>query len=270
MKLVFPNGEVDQVTLKRGENVVGSGDDCDVVIKQEGIAEHHAQITLAGTKAMIGVRDATNITRVNGTLVAARTPINPGDALLFARVQCQVVGVTGTQPAVPAPEPKAAPKPKNEASQTVVRAAIPKFVLRGVSGTTFGKNFPLHASQVIGRHSECDICLPADEVSRRHAKVIVSPTGLEVEDLGSSNGTFVNGERVTKGPLKPGDELKLDTVRFLVQAPGMEAPKPNKTAQRAAVPEEPEVPKSSGARWAIIAVLVIAGAILGLKLSGNI
>ncbi|MEM6937340.1 MAG: FHA domain-containing protein [Pseudomonadota bacterium] len=268
MKLVFPNGESEQVELKPGENVVGSDDDCQVVLKQEGIAGHHAQITVADGSAMIGVRDATNITRVNGTLVAARTPIKAGDALLFGSIQCQVVGAEGQQAAPPPPEPEPVRKPKNEASQTVMRAAIPKYLLRGVSGSTFGKNYPLHTDQVIGRHSDCDICLPNDEVSRRHAKILVTPTGLFVEDLESSNGTFVNGERVTKAELKAGDELKLDMVRLLVQMPGVDAAKPKNTAERTAVPEEPA--KSSSARWAIIMVLVIAAAVLGLKLSGMI
>ncbi|MFK7956102.1 MAG: FHA domain-containing protein [Lysobacterales bacterium] len=270
MKLVFPNGESEQVTLKQGENVVGSDDGCDVVLKLDGIAADHALITISGNGGIIAVKDATNITRVNGTLVVARTPVKAGDALLFSAVQCQVVGAEGQVAAAPPPAPEASAKPKNEASQTIIRAAIPKFLLRGVSGSTFGKNYPLHGEQVIGRHSDCDICLPADEVSRRHAKITVTPVGLMIEDLGSSNGTFINGDRVEKAELKGGDELRLDMVRFLVQSPGMEppAPTPSRSGETTAVPEEPV--KSSSAKWAIILVLVIAAAVLGLKLSGTI
>jgi pSer/pThr/pTyr-binding forkhead associated (FHA) protein len=64
--------------------------------------------------------------------------------------------------------------------------------------------------------------VPADEISRRHALIKPTPEGLSVEDLGSSNGTFINGKRVQHGFLNPGDELRLDAVRFILVAPGME------------------------------------------------
>jgi len=46
--------------------------------------------------------------------------------------------------------------------------------------------------------------------------------GLTVEDLGSANGTYVNDKRVQQGFLRPGDELRLDAVRFILVAPGAE------------------------------------------------
>lgn len=267
MKLVFPNGECDQAQLKPGKNLIGSDDGCQVVLKLNGIADHHAEIHLSDTGALIGVQDATNITRVNGKLVAARTPIKSGDALLFGTVQAQVVG--GPVAAPGAPPPRKPKPPPADAGQTVVRAAIPKFILRGVSGSTFGKNFPLHGSTVIGRNSDCDIPVSTDEVSRRHAQVIVTRDGLYVEDLGSANGTYVNGEKITKSKLNAGDELRIDTERFLVQVPGMEVkPTGKETAERIAVPADEEK-SSSVLKWVILAIVVLAGAIIGLKL-GNI
>ena len=82
--------------------------------------------------------------------------------------------------------------------------------------------FPVAGPVVIGRAPECDISVPADEMSRRHALVKPTPDGLQVEDLGSSNGTYINNKRVQTGFLGPGDELRLDAVRFILVAPGME------------------------------------------------
>jgi pSer/pThr/pTyr-binding forkhead associated (FHA) protein len=270
MKLVFPNGEHEQHELKPGLTTIGSDSSCNVVLTQEGIAAHHAQIEIDGSGARIGVSDATNITRVNGHLVAAKTRFAGGDALLFAAVQCQVTGGGG---AATAPSSQASGDEEPEASRTVVRMAVPKFILRGVSGSTFGKNFPLHGSTVIGRHSECDICLPADEVSRKHARLTIETDGLYVEDMGSANGTFINGKRVKRAKLEAGDELKLDTVRFLVQAPGMEIPSKAtdeaKTVQSAAT-EEPEEKSSGGMKWVIILVVILGAAAAGLKFGGFI
>jgi predicted component of type VI protein secretion system len=109
--------------------------------------------------------------------------------------------------------------------------AVPKFLLRGVSGSVFSKIFPITGPVVIGRAAECDIAVTADEISRRHALVKPTPDGLSVEDLGSSNGTFINNKRVQHGFLNPGDELRLDAVRFIMVAPGMEMHSPTPQAK---------------------------------------
>ena len=49
----------------------------------------------------------------------------------------------------------------------------------------------------IGRDPDCDVILPDSSVSRRHVKVSMSDTGLFVEDVGSSNGTWVDGRRIS-------------------------------------------------------------------------
>ncbi len=270
MKLVFPNGERDQVELKPGDNVVGSSDQANIVLNVNGIADLHATINLSEQGALIGVKDVTNITRVNGQLVAARTPIKAGDALLFANVQCQVVGegpdITGRQQAVGS---------ALDSSQTRVRMAVPTFTLRGVSGKTFGKTYPIFGTAVIGRHSECDICLPSEEISRHHAKIEVTSDGLFVEDLGSANGTFVNGKRVRRAKLAAGNELMLDTVRFLLQSPGMDsspkASKPKAAAKPAApAPAATAKPRQGSplVKWVVIGTVLVAAAVAGLKLSG--
>lgn len=64
--------------------------------------------------------------------------------------------------------------------------------------------------RVIGRGAESDLCFSSPRVSRRHC--IVRPAGgseAEVEDLGSSNGTFVNGERVQRHMLHDGDTIEV-------------------------------------------------------------
>jgi pSer/pThr/pTyr-binding forkhead associated (FHA) protein len=76
----------------------------------------------------------------------------------------------------------------------------------------------LHGGAVIGRADECDIHLDDPLVSRRHARVISSEVGTAIEDLGSSNGLYVNG-RPSPGitPLHPGDVVQLGVTLWLVQ-----------------------------------------------------
>jgi pSer/pThr/pTyr-binding forkhead associated (FHA) protein len=69
---------------------------------------------------------------------------------------------------------------------------------------------------VFGRHPDCDVWLDALVVSRRHCFLATSEGRLTVRDLGSRNGTLVNGRRVVRHDLAPGDELTIGTFRFVV------------------------------------------------------
>ena len=156
---------------------------------------------------------------VNGKPVVDIMALRAGDQIGIGPVLAKF---TVVEAARSAPAPGVTPGSDEDSGATRVRMAVPKYVLRGVSGALFSKVFPVTGPVVIGRAAECDISVPADEISRRHALVKPTPEGLAVEDLGSSNGTFINGKRVQHGFLNPGDELRLDAVRFILVAPGME------------------------------------------------
>lgn len=71
---------------------------------------------------------------------------------------------------------------------------------------------------VIGRSSELEIVLVEEMVSRRHTKILLSNGQITVEDLGSTNGTFVNGERVQRAVLQDGDRVLVGTSIIKVVA----------------------------------------------------
>jgi len=66
----------------------------------------------------------------------------------------------------------------------------------------------------IGRTNENDICLPSKLVSRNHARLLVGPNGVIVEDAGSTNGCYVNGEQVRHHLMRDGDMLELGDMRY--------------------------------------------------------
>jgi len=72
--------------------------------------------------------------------------------------------------------------------------------------------FPFYAKMIIGRHSTNDIPLPDRTVSKRHAVIGRVRGQAVVKDLGSRNGTFVNGQKVEKAILACGDRLKVGSV----------------------------------------------------------
>jgi pSer/pThr/pTyr-binding forkhead associated (FHA) protein len=73
---------------------------------------------------------------------------------------------------------------------------------------------------LIGRQEDCQIRIPAASVSRHHCEVVTSGSGVRIKDLGSSNGTFVNGQRVEEADLTAGDVLEIGTMLFVVRIDG--------------------------------------------------
>jgi pSer/pThr/pTyr-binding forkhead associated (FHA) protein len=86
------------------------------------------------------------------------------------------------------------------------------------------KTFELPSTvTVVGRRQDCDLCVPLMVVSRRHCELNQDQGQLRLRDLGSRNGTFVNGRRVEETQLKPGDQIQIGPVKFGVQINGQPA-----------------------------------------------
>ena len=87
------------------------------------------------------------------------------------------------------------------------------FALRFISGKYQGGEYPLPSEKeiVIGRGGELDIVLVEDMVSRKHAKITTQQGKIVIQDLGSTNGTFVNGEKIKRARLKEGDRVLIGT-----------------------------------------------------------
>jgi hypothetical protein len=88
-----------------------------------------------------------------------------------------------------------------------------QFALRFISGKYQGGEFPLKMDReiVIGRSSDLDMVLVEDMVSRKHAKISTHNSQVIIQDLGSTNGTFVNGEKIKRVRLREGDRILIGT-----------------------------------------------------------
>lgn len=100
------------------------------------------------------------------------------------------------------------------------------YALKFISGKYQGGEFPLKGDKqlIIGRSSELDIVLVEDMVSRKHAKITLTAGKITIEDLGSTNGTFVNGEKVKSSRLKEGDRILVGTSILKLVKAGANAP----------------------------------------------
>jgi hypothetical protein len=104
----------------------------------------------------------------------------------------------------PSPKAPTAPAP---------RPGGRSYVLRFISGKYQGGEFPVVPDKqiLIGRSSDLDMVLVEDMVSRKHARIAMQADQIWIEDLGSTNGTFVNGEKIKRARLKEGDRVLIGT-----------------------------------------------------------
>lgn len=255
MKLVFPHKEHKDFELIGDSFTIGSSEDASIQVEAIGVASIHATLVKDGEEYSLKIDNPACMASVNGRLVKDSKEVREGDLMIIAQIHCKLESEKVEQ---------------KDDNRTRIRMALPKFVLRGVSGVYFGKTFPLRGKTSLGRHSENDIFVNVDGVSRKHSVISVTADGLEVEDMDSSNGTYVNGKKITEATkITIGDEIKLDNIRFLIQSPGMQKDKETqnfkpgesseKSPKSSPVEESVETSSSSAGKWvAVVVVLLIA------------
>lgn len=72
---------------------------------------------------------------------------------------------------------------------------------------------------IVGRHESCETRVVSSRVSRRHCCLALADGAVLVRDLGSRNGTWINGNRIEEGVLRPGDILGIAHLRFRLDLP---------------------------------------------------
>jgi hypothetical protein len=117
--------------------------------------------------------------------------------------------------AAPAPAPAPAPKMKTVAldgggAANVARSGVGWLV--ALDGPQTGELFQLSGRSIIGTAADCSVVLKDPSVSGRHAEFTPTATGFRVNDLGSTNGTYVNDKRVTTSDLIDNDNVRFGRV----------------------------------------------------------
>ena len=103
------------------------------------------------------------------------------------------------------PLPRDAEKPERDRPYLIVLA-----------GPNVGEMYPVEgAESFVGRGTNATIRLGDDSISRRHVRIVVDGQDVRIEDLGSANGTILNGERVAAAPLRDGDKIQLGSTTIL-------------------------------------------------------
>ncbi len=196
-----PSGEAR--SLVRPDDTVTIGRDAanDLVVEGTLISRRHAEVIWNDDGWFLRDLGSRNGTYVDGEKAAFVAAVDGGSVHLGAAdgpaVRFKVVTITEEVPRppatpAPAPGPAAAPPASREAALHTAGALIR-----------------------LGRGPDNDIVLADLRTSRHHAELRRTPTGYEVVDLGSRNGTFHNGRQVTRQAMQPGDMISIGRHEFI-------------------------------------------------------
>ena len=127
--------------------------------------------------------------------------------------------------------------------------------LQAIEGDITGRAFKLGPQTVIGREPDCNICIPNEQLSRKHVQLIVTGGKVMLQDLNSTNGTYVNGKPVEHRILDENDEIRVGRITFKLIAPAVAASSninsnEDKTVMATVVPNvKVELPKSTDQKF---------------------
>ncbi|WP_280469405.1 FHA domain-containing protein [Nocardia farcinica] len=124
---------------------------------------------------------------------------------------------TGAAPARPTPPPASQQQPNVNMTTKADTSALPPLRARASTAAIAGADRLPPGGLAIGRTTDNQIVVNDPLASRKHARLVAGREGLTIEDLGSANGTFVNGTRQQRAVLREGDVITIGNIDFVVQ-----------------------------------------------------
>jgi ABC transport system ATP-binding/permease protein len=184
----FPNGKTSYFSVQKDRLVIGRIADVDLTIPYRFISAQHFAIQRTGTEFTITDLKSTNGTLVNSKALAATqpTPIHSTDIIRIGDDAFGIsLGITFINPL------------EQQAPQDGFQIVAPTKIIESSK------------PMIIGRDAGADIHLDSADVSRKHASIRKLDEHYIIEDSGSTNGTYVNDQRVQAAQLKDGDLIEI-------------------------------------------------------------
>ncbi|MBM7115452.1 FHA domain-containing protein [Archangium primigenium] len=268
----------------------------DLVLAEGGVSRRHARFFLEGTTVMVEDVGSANGTFVDGQRITGPTPLTARSQVLMGDYALKLKGPasratgvrksakpeegeplglgtgrsTSVRPVSPSKRPGSALAKRPGGAAPPADAAEEGLTLKGLTGPWANKRYPLTSKLVVGRQPPAAVVFDDDSVSRRHAEVEDTPQGPMVRDLGSANGTFLNGEPVGKEPqpLLPGDVITFGMVEVVLE--GTSKTMPTLAGGTAALRPGEDMAEGAPGAGSRKRLLIVAAATVGVLLVAGV
>lgn len=214
LKLQFRDRRQEAIWLVDPLFTVGCSPENSLVINEAGISSVQIEIRTANSQTTVVNKDPAVACYINDEKILTQKELTAGDVIRLGNVQLDVIDPHSTQ---------------YQSAIGLKPGKTPEWKLKSTASWMENEIFTVDKKASLGRDASCDISIPVEHLSRRHAEVEVIGGKLLVRDLDSSNGTYLNGKEITESYAKSGDKIKLDVITFEVIGP---AEDPNKTIIR--------------------------------------
>ncbi|MDO9464292.1 MAG: FHA domain-containing protein [bacterium] len=199
---------VQELSLEDGVYLIGRKEGNRIVLPDKSVSRQHAQLEIKAENVTIQDLNSANGVFVNGEQIEKET-INEGDTVQIGKYSLELKSDDGE---------KTRMAPGSYTS--------PKYRLMLMEGARVKEEYQLDEDELtIGRAEENKIVLKNETVSRKHAIVKKENNQYKIADLGSSNGTFVNNNKIKEKALSKGDEIKVGkfVLKFVTEGSCSEA-----------------------------------------------
>ncbi len=227
LKLQFTDNRQSSFWIVDEEFGVGREIKNQLVIKDDQVQPFHAKIKQKNHRVFIEPVDGA-IVLINGSNITEQTEVMLGDLIGIDQIELTLID--------PTRQPKSTVPTGSKSKPSLKAVSDVKWQIKAMTGPLAGKLMNVDGMKRIGRDPASEIVVSGGHVSRRHAELLLRDEQLWIRDLGSSNGTYVNGKKTHEQPLFLGDEVKVDAVVFRVvqglspkSAPAAEAENLDKT-----------------------------------------
>ena len=235
-----------------GEVTIGREADRRLCLPSPSVSRRHAKVVLDGPQPFIVDEGSANGVIVNGVKISGPTALVPGVRVDIAEFRLEFSVALATQAVSPIGDQYPSRPPAFETAQLRLLAE---------EGPFAGQVFQVPPGQItVGRAIDNDLVFDDPSLSRKHCRVRHNGEYIELEDLGSSNGTFVNGRKIDTATARPGDVVRFGELVFRLEGDQSSQPEP-----------QPFIPASKGVPPIALyagagALIVIIGVLLAVIL----
>ena len=240
-----------EIALTQQVVLLGRERDNDILLDADLASRYHAELRWERGRGYLMDAGSMNGTSVNGQKIWGLAPLHAGDVLEIGGHRFRY---EDGQSQIKSPKGSPGSKHANIQTQMIETTPLPALVvpasrlppLQGQlmvnGGPDAGSRYPLSGAVLtIGRSGECDVIIEDSSISRRHAQIVRQEDGFYAQDLGSRNGSALNGQRlIAPRRLADGDTLTLGAIplRYRSAVPPEERERPETAALPPAPPAE--------------------------------